>query len=799
MNRTTGRLLSGCLLSGCRFNAIGWTTICWATLSIIVWLATPETVASAQAITYAQTGSPPEMGLELLQEEPHDIIYFTEKAKGGWVKARLLPVREMPGTPNGSLKYNIVGIETEDFATKWNEIERIDFWEKRLERETAEKIAAGDFAGAYPFLSILIRDYPTRPGLRELRSDFLWNNAIQRAKNGQRAESLAMLEELRRYAPDYKRSTVVGAIGATTNSLMTAMVQEGKLAEAQQLLARLRGEYSNVRLASVETWTKEFLRMAEEKRDAALLALKEERFRDARLFARESVYLTPDIPGGKELIERIDTIYPLINVGVLQSATVFDPIRLDNWASRRAGRLLYRTLFEMQSAGPEGGQYNFIFGDTEISADQQTLDLNLELAKLPDPLNKIESHFLADRLAKRATPGSDEYFSPWAAAVSGIGIDGASQIRCVLRRPNVLPTCLMQINVDGSWFGGKPGSTTGDYRLDITEGNLTRFVLADKALEKVGKDNTKPREIVEVRCGSGSEAVSKLLSGEIDMLDQLFPADAIRLKRSRDIAVATYPLPTIHMLVPCSDHPFVAESNFRRALVYATNREDILKGELLEGKEIPGCQVVSGPFPAGIDFDDPLGYAYDTSIVARRYEPSLAQLLVELNRSLMENEAKRKGDTVPKMTPIRLAFPADNLSRVACEAIRAQWELIGLPVELVQLPIGRSYPDPDTADIVYVSAAVWEPILDARRLLGPSGLARSENQMIGLGLRRLEEARNWKEVRDRLLVLHDIAHHELPIIPLWQMIDSYAYRKDLTGVGTGIVSLYQNAENWRRD
>jgi hypothetical protein len=117
----------------------------------------------------------------------------------------------------------------------------------------------------------------------------------------------------------------------------------------------------------------------------------------------------------------------------------------------------------------------------------------------------------------------------------------------------------------------------------------------------------------------------------------------------------------------------------------------------------------------------------------------------------------------------------------------------------VELEVGETFPDREKniADIVYVSAAVWEPVIDAGRLLGPSGLARCEDQLVGLGLRRLEEAKNWREVRDRLLDLHSIVHHELPVLPLWQMVDSYAYRRDLIGMGSDIVSLYQNADNWR--
>ena len=103
--------------------------------------------------------------------------------------------------------------------------------------------------------------------------------------------------------------------------------------------------------------------------------------------------MKPGIAGGQELIREIDTIYPLVNVGVLQSATEMDPTRLDNWGARRAGRLIYRTLFEMQGAGPEGGEYDFIFGDVEMSPDRMHFDLIIEPEKLSPPLDRIQGFF----------------------------------------------------------------------------------------------------------------------------------------------------------------------------------------------------------------------------------------------------------------------------------------------------------------------------------------------------------------------------------------------------------------------
>ena len=105
-----------------------------------------------------------------------------------------------------------------------------------------------------------------------------------------------------------------------------------------------------------------------------------------------------------------------------------------------------------------------------------------------------------------------------------------------------------------------------------------------------------------------------------------------------------------------------------------------------------------------------------------------------MNANQMKIQAERKEEPLPEMTPIRLAFPPDNLSRVACEAIRSQWQLLDLEVELVELPVGRTFPEPDedVADIVYVSAAVWEPVIDARRVLGPEGWRQAKTSWLVL-------------------------------------------------------------------
>ena len=269
-----------------------------------------------------------------------------------------------------------------------------------MKPETAS--SAGDFIGAYPFLSVLQRDYRQQTGLRALRCEFLWNDAVSRAKGGQVTSTLAMLEELRRYAPDYRPQVVMGAIDQTTDRLMSSLVKSGELDLAQQVFARLESEYQNERLDAITKWNAEFLKMAQAKQDEAIAAIDAKDYRLARNLALESMHLKPTIEGGRELLLRLDQIYPIVHVGVLQSAVKLDPIRLDNWGARRAGRLIYRTLFEMTGAGPEGGEYNFIFGDVESSPNRMHFELNLQTEKLPPPLNQVRGQFLADVIAEAA-------------------------------------------------------------------------------------------------------------------------------------------------------------------------------------------------------------------------------------------------------------------------------------------------------------------------------------------------------------------------------------------------------------
>ncbi|WP_235935166.1 ABC transporter substrate-binding protein [Candidatus Laterigemmans baculatus] len=746
---------------------------------------------------YATEGEPEQEGIELLQTEPYDLIRFTERSGGGWAKVMPIdfPGRKIPRDPKGTLAVSVLGLPGKTYEAQWTSIESIELWEDRLLKEAERLMAAGEFGAAYPFLSVLYRDNPNLPKVGELRKEYLLKNAAAEYTDGDARKTLAILESLRAFAPEYRTDQVLRAISQITDRLMQSMQDAGRLQDAQQLLARLKEDYRPEEVESIPIWDAKFLKLAEEKREEALAARDANRWREARRLALDSYHLYPAIPGGRELVREIEQAYPLVNVGVLQTATVLDPTRIDNWPARRSGSLVYRALFEMRNAGSEGGEYEFLFGDSSQSPDRLELNLEFRPERLEGPLSAISSFSVADRLTSLALRDSSDYRPAWAGVVDSLAVPGPKRLDIFLRRPHVLPQSLLQVKVDGSWVGLPENSPTGAYRVadEQYEEGVTRYLLA----EDLPYEGGRPREVAEVQQDDAAGGVASLLRGDLDVLDHLFPADAARLRDAPNIRVENYPLPTVHLLIPTSDHPYLSERTFRRALVYGINRQDILKGELLGNTSLPGCRVISGPFPAGVTPDDPLAYAYDESIAARTYQPRLAKLLSTMTEQRLKGEADRAKTTPPELTPLRIAHPQDDLARIACQAIKQQLTMLEIPVELVELPTGVSQPEAGTADLVYMTVALWEPITDARRVLGPEGLAHSQDQLIGLGLRRLESARNWREVRERLFDLHSIVHHELPVIPLWQLVDSYAYRSELSGVGTNIVSLYQNVDRWR--
>jgi ABC-type transport system substrate-binding protein len=313
------------------------------------------------------------------------------------------------------------------------------------------------------------------------------------------------------------------------------------------------------------------------------------------------------------------------------------------------------------------------------------------------------------------------------------------------------------------------------------------------------------QEVVERRYADGDAAIKALRGGQVDVVDRLRPWDVSKLAASGAVVVEPYAFPTVHFLLVNPARRWVSNAQVRRALAYGIDRERIVRDELLAGETGRGertenGRVLPGPFPTG--------YAHDNALKALPYDPRLA---LALFRSAQAEVAAATGRQVGADEPLPglvLGYPANEVARVTCRAIQQQLAGAGIVVELREsADDGRfverrdfAFHDHEIAefDLTYVEWPAMEPLVDAAALFGPGSMTQVDSPQISSALWSLETADDWPSASQALHELERAAQHELAVVPLWQLTEHMAYRREVTGIGPRPVTLYQRVEHWSR-
>jgi hypothetical protein len=760
----------------------------------VAWLLACATRAQEPA---PKPEGPPK---RLIEQEPFDQITVKDAA-GVPTTFKIMPLDEkaLPGRvkpeklPAAPLNIRLVDRPDEMRQVAWSAI-KLELFEELVLAEAMQLVADRKTDLAYDNFDFLVRNYPKAPGLDEAMQTFLFVDAGRLYGEKRYTEALAVLEELYRQNKDFRYKTETATVTAALNGVFDKILEDyfsrQSYAPARTLLARWDKTYKTARLPNIAKWQGIFAQRAGEKRDEARALLEDGKGRAARDAARQMVDVWPTVDGGRELIAEIARRHPLVMVGVTRPATRSDTGDLYNSSARRTGRLLQRNLVEYAGQGPEGGRYVCPLGKIELSEDGKQLLFHLQKAPAGGALPNLTGYDVSRRLLSLANPASPDYLPAWSRLMAGADVQGVMDVVVDFRRPYVSPQALLQVPLVEFSGSSEPA---GPYLRGESSGAETRFTPNPRYPNRAA-----PRaEIVERQFETPSKALTALRRGEVDAIDRLFPAEVPRLKDDPQILVGRYELPTVHLLIPNAKRPYLANRTFRRAILYAIDRQAILDQGLLGGAKLTGCQVVSGPFSAGVSDNDAGAYAYNRRVEPRPWDPRLAILLIQLAEQELANLAKDKNETPPSRPKLVLAHPAGEVPRIACRAIALQLKLVGLVCELRELPPGETEDAKEEYDLLYVEAALPEPAIDARRLLGTGGPAIAGGSHVAFALRQLEAAQSWQEARRRLLELHTMTHDEVSILPLWQIVEHYAHHASLRGLGDKAAALYQDVEQWQ--
>jgi hypothetical protein len=756
-------------------------------------------VAPAPAATPALPPAPP---VPLIEQEPFDLIVLD--SANGDAQLKVVPLLDGKRTApfqvdlGGKYRVRLLDMTGREFDVAGKHIVRVQLFEEALLAEAQRLMAENKFDEAFDYLHLLRVNYSALPGLEATIKQYLYLDAFQLTRNKRYAEAMGVMEELYRLQGDYRYTDTSPSplefLGRLVDRIVAEFVEQGDFRAARLFLSRLVRDYGDSRPPTVDQWQQKLEQMAEQKLSEANQHMEAERFHEAVLSANQMFYIWPDIEGGRELRAELARRYPLVRVGVVQPVLIPDAQRLDNWAARRTGRLLHRDLVEFLGPGPEGGQYEFRPGMIDHSEDRRRMILRVN--RTANEASEITAHDVARWLLTFADPDSRRYCAPWSALVTGAKVKDLFEVEVDLRRAHVLPESLLRVaqQVEPPGEEALP-SGNGRFTMAARSPAEVRFVV------KGFRRGAPLAEISERTFASTQQGMAALRRGDIDVLERVPPAEALRMRDNpadARLQVQPYALPTVCLLVPnTAKNPYLAQRDVRRAIEFALDRPTMLSRELLAGREVPGCQVVSGPFPIGGSENDPLGYAYDAAIRPRPYDPRLAKLLVAVAKKQVADLAKKRAEAPPAWAPLVFGHPATETARVSCQTVAAYLKVVGIDCTLQEFPPGETRDVQGQCDLVYVEIAIWEPVVDAVRLLGIGGPAACESPYVRQSLRWLDEAQNWGEVRERLLQIHRAVYEEAALIPLWQMVDYVACDKRLTNVGNDLVWLYQHVDDWR--
>lgn len=679
------------------------------------------------------------------------------------------------------------------FEVQWHNIVKLETFGELVLNEGIRLTESGKFDEAYDYYLFLQQKMPNTPGLKEAFEKSLQAEVMEANKNEKFDAALALLRELHRRNPNFPK--IDNALGKMTDLLVVRYVEKGDYASARRLLRDLAAAYPEHPI--VVQWRERFHGETAPLLAEARAAAEAGQWSKAADLVRRIVAVAPDMPGARELALTAHRKYPRVIVGVCSLAADFTPGRLNDWNARRDSRLIYRTLAEFAGPSIEGGNYICPVGEISSTELGRRLDIKIKPGvRWASGDATLGNADVSMRLLEMAVPGDPFFRLDWADLIGAVSIRGAYGVEVELRRAHVRPEAMLQIVLapqDYRASSGQPPPPNGPLTVKSRTERETVFAANPQYF---AHQPGQPMEIIERRYDTVAQAVRALRRGDIDVLDRLNPWTLSAVRQEGGFAIQPYALPLVHCLVPNPRRPLMNDRTFRRALVYGIHRKAIVE-QMLGGAEIPGCVATSSPFPLSTGPNDPMGYASDDRIAPRPYEPRLAIALagVALQNYIDSKAGKESGIT--EMPTLVLAHPADEIAAGACASIQLQLKLLGIPVEL--RPIAGPMPArvPDDVDLLYAELSTWEPVVDARRLLGEDGMAGECSPYMSQALRRLDEAVEWGQVRECLHRVHGIAHADVAVVPLWQVVEHFAYRERIQGIPLSPVSLFQNFEQWR--
>lgn len=795
----------------------------------------------------AWAGSAIAQGTPIYELPPFDTL--TLRAEFGGETLRMLPIgfrnglSPSPLPREGTLVVTFADEPDDKYEVQWQAVASIVTYHEAVFAELRQQLQRGDFNAAHGYFDYFFRNAPEFPGLQNAYESMLMAEAKQFLRNGDTPNMAARFERL--YAENKEHAELRQLWSSQVDAQLTALMLNENCDEMRAIIGLFEERFPD------NTVSKKWQAAIQQLAQHYVTRVKESFAAKDYLKAYSDIEKARRVLGDPNAlldVERsLKTLCPRIVVAVSgfgfptgvpnTSLKLEAPLPLTD-AAIRSQRLVQHTLVEYSGSGIDGGIYSSPFGMFSESKNAFEWMLHDDLAWADgQAITAFDLVETLERLVFQRPITGDrrgDYMIDRLFCMMDM-IDSRTVV-LTLDRESLFPMSRLRepmqrarsIAFADAW---EPNANSpddrrqwnGPYLLKSFEPrSLERNRHYDRAfyLRNVNDllaTNDKPGVLVEQTLPAGSDAMQLLLEGKIDLVEHV-PPDRVAAYRLRsELMLGKYAAPRVHFLLPNRNKPGTSSRTFLRGMLYGLDRDWMLR-QLL-GNHVSDGDTLSAPLPKRTKADDPFGYAYDTRIAPRPYEPKLAVALAvtaynqvksrTLKKETQLAEQQSDGTEItaqnrdlhgyPALVPDEfvLACPPNDTARSACLMIQQQWRTVGFPVRIVEYRPDEQVGRGTDVDFWYVEMTMLEPCVDLELLFGNNGMATNRSEYVELAMSRVRLARNWPEAMEALENLHRVMYDETTVLPLWQINNSFAYRRELTGVPAELFRLYDQVEQWR--
>lgn len=675
-----------------------------------------------------------------------------------------------------------------DFYVKITSIQSADYFEDFLLAEAVRRAKSNDFDRAFELVLAVQSRAPDWKGLRETvdRISFLeGQDALTRSRVDDGLRLLGQLYERSPETPDLKPLLAKGYAGRIESA-----IEQGAFALGRRVLNELKT--LSPEAPEINRMEQRFITQARKLADEAEGLTGPDRVE--RLAQALRVW-----PSDEEIAKRYREAFiesPVLDVAVLDVPRRPGPF-VECPADARLIGLLYRPILAETTEEATRGERSDQLADELVTGDiGRRLDLRIkEGISWNDGSRSITAVDVARALTDRALPSTIGFDARWADLLTRVTPIDDRSVEVVLKRAPLDPAAWLLLPV-GPAHAGRDGLVwtpdgprpigSGPFTLGPLSPSTARIDRADRS-----EEGTVPlSRINERRFAPPSDPVAALRRGDVSLLESV-PLDRIgELENDPEINLGRFRAPRMHWIAIDGRNELLRNRSLRRGLSFAIDRETLLQERVLRRPLDANTLPSDGPFPAGSPGDDP-----DVSPLT--HDPLLAKMLVRAAKQEMGVDS----------IELTFAYPSIPAARAVASKIVDAFADAGIVVRPVERPpsdLESELRRGARFDLAYRMAQVDDPIRDVGLILCPGYAAPPQSNGLGAVasprmlqlLLMLEQVQDQETAQEQVLAIDRETRDELPIIPLWQLEEHYAWRSRLVGPLDEADTLYDGIESW---